>query len=89
MGTLCCAQSCMKWRMLWCSLSCLLHVKVAPTWMNLSLAIFHDEETAKEWGWVQVRSVDVLILHPCKISTAWLRAGETLGESDRAKLAKR
>lgn len=29
--------------------------QVAPTWMNLSLAIFHDEETAKEWGWVQVR----------------------------------
>jgi hypothetical protein len=25
--------------------------------MNLSLAIFHDEETAKEWGWVQVRWV--------------------------------
>jgi hypothetical protein len=23
--------------------------------MNLSLSIFHDEETAKEWGWVQVR----------------------------------
>lgn len=21
--------------------------------MNLSLAIFHDQETAKEWGWVQ------------------------------------
>lgn len=27
--------------------------RVAPKWMNLSVAIFNDEETAKEWGWVQ------------------------------------
>lgn len=27
--------------------------RVAPVWMNTSLAIFNDEETAKEWGWVQ------------------------------------
>lgn len=28
--------------------------KVAPLWMNLSLAIFLDKEANKEWGWVQV-----------------------------------
>ena len=31
--------------------------------MNLSLAIFHDEETAKEWGWVQVRWEDAMELN--------------------------
>lgn len=28
-------------------------VKVAPLWMNISLAIFNDKEASKEWGWVQ------------------------------------
>ena len=28
-------------------------VRVAPLWMNISLAIFNDKEAAKEWGWVQ------------------------------------
>ena len=27
--------------------------KVAPLWMNTSLAIFYDSEANKEWGWVQ------------------------------------
>lgn len=26
--------------------------KMAPTWMNTSMAIFNDEEANKEWGWV-------------------------------------
>lgn len=33
--------------------------------MNLSLAIFHDEETAKEWGWVQVCSVELRLHLQC------------------------
>jgi hydroxyproline O-arabinosyltransferase len=28
-------------------------IRVAPLWMNTSLAIFYDEEANKEWGWVQ------------------------------------
>ncbi|KAK9823561.1 hypothetical protein WJX72_003781 [[Myrmecia] bisecta] len=27
--------------------------RVAPGWLNVSLAIFHDEEAHKAWGWVQ------------------------------------
>lgn len=26
--------------------------KMAPTWMNTSMAIFNDEQANKEWGWV-------------------------------------
>jgi hydroxyproline O-arabinosyltransferase len=33
--------------------------KVAPLWMNLSLAIFLDKEANKEWGWVQVGSSSI------------------------------
>jgi hypothetical protein len=27
--------------------------KVMPTWMNVSIAVFKDEEANRVWGWVQ------------------------------------
>ena len=47
--------------------------KVAPLWMNLSLAIFLDKEANKEWGWVQVGYSSVCICQPFSASD------ETLG----------
>jgi hypothetical protein len=29
--------------------------KVMPTWMNVSIAVFKDQEANSVWGWVQVR----------------------------------
>ena len=31
--------------------------RVAPLWVNLSLAIFLDEDANREWGWVQVQTL--------------------------------
>lgn len=33
--------------------------KVMPTWMNVSIAVFKDQEANSVWGWVQVRAACV------------------------------